>query len=62
MFFTMLRNIGIIFLLLPFTMLRIKALVVVYNVDDYRNTFSLVYDVENYMNNISLVAVYNVEV
>jgi hypothetical protein len=43
-------------------MLRIKALVVVYNVEDYRNTFSLVYDVEEYMNTISLVAVYNVEV
>jgi hypothetical protein len=42
-------------------MLRFKALVV-YNVDDYRNTFSLVYDVEEYRNNISLVAVYNVEV
>ena len=45
--FTMLWNIGIIFLLLLFTMLRFKALVL-YNVEEYRN-------------NISLVAVYNVE-
>ena len=43
----MLRNIGIIFLLLLFTMLRIKALVI-YNVEEYRN-------------NIYLVTVYNVE-
>ena len=43
----MLRNIGIIFLLLLFTMLRIKALVI-YNVEEYRN-------------NIYLVAVYIVE-
>jgi hypothetical protein len=38
----MLKNIGIIFLLLLFTMLRIKALVL-YNVEEYRNTISLVY-------------------
>jgi hypothetical protein len=43
----MLRNIGIIFILLLFTLLRIKA-IVLYNVEEYRN-------------NISLVAVYNVE-
>jgi hypothetical protein len=36
-------------------MLRLKALVV-YNVEDYRNTISLVYDVEEYRNNISFVA------
>ena len=43
----MLRNIGIIFLLLLFTMLRIKSLVI-YNVEEYRN-------------NTYLIAVYNVE-
>jgi hypothetical protein len=42
-------------------MLRIKALVVVYNVDDHRNRFSPVYDVAEYRNTISLVAVHNVD-